>query len=225
MSLRYPPEWRAEDNYRLHKFKEYDNIDCLWRPDQAGVQKLPEKWQYKGTKDKKTYHSKKNYEKHWELLEKAFGNNGPFMLKKTSDMGIGVFARRTITHTEFRRTYNKVLCGFVTKKLIKKDSHSEVCVKVCINGKHCKKGGKRDMEIRNLYGPMVFVNHACERHAHCVISQRKNNGENPFPQMKDNVQLRKGEQLFIWYGDDYNGVFCKECKIEKMAKTSNKHNT
>ena len=121
MSLKYPPQWRAEDNFRLSLFGEPTTNDCFWRYEQAGKKKLPKQWFTTSKKDFKVYHAKREYYSHLDLLHNAFCHESSvFELKATRAMGIGVFAKCHIHAKMFRDNYSHFLQGFTTAKHIKK---------------------------------------------------------------------------------------------------------
>lgn len=186
-----------------------EDTDCLWCPERAG--KVPRDWHRKGTKKGKVYLERSKYNKHMELLNSVFfSEDSPFALKQTTNMGLGVFAKRRIEADEFNSKLCKIIVGFKTVHHYKNDSHSDASLMIRRNGKHHKKGEKREYEVRNIYGPLVFANHACENHAHAVLSQRRNG--DPFMRMQPGKVVKKGEQLYMHYGYGYDDISCFVCK-------------
>lgn len=186
-----------------------EDTGCLWCPEKAG--KVPRDWGRKRTKKGKVYLERSKYNSHMDLLESVFfDDESPFALKQTTNMGLGVFAKRKIEPQEFNATLSKKIVGFKTPYHYKDDSHSDASLMIRRNGKHHKKGEKREYEVRNVYGPLVFTNHACEDHAHCVLSQRKNG--DPFMRMQPGKVVNKNEQLYLHYGNAYDNIECFVCK-------------
>ena len=287
---KYPPEWRAEDTFRLELFGEDTNEDCLWRPTQASTT-LPAAWYQRHKKTFKVYTERRKFNEHYQLLQDAFqSKDSPFGLKQVPGMGLGVFKKKRVTTKDFKKKFSYLLCGKVNPPSNhKSDSHSEVAVRVRKDGKHYhsalndskkkkaeeekqaklaaapatriqaprktktaaleglkklkaesefpakskaridqikkekRKNIPRQYKERNLCGPMVFVNHACIDHAQCLIAQRRNKGEHPFLQIRNEQNktlLKKGEQLFVFYGDDYDGVVCSLCAEQASSATS-----
>ena len=83
------------------------------------------------------------------------------------------------------------------------------------------------VEKRNLLGPAVFLNHACELHCHCTFDQPDQEGDHqPILRMLESDLVEYVEdhdeddditnQIFVYYGtDDFDGVTCPICKMEE----------
>ena len=209
----YYPYFRAEDNFKITRFGNRGR-SCLWN-NEADPDIIPKEWKketFKKSEDK-FYRAKKAYFKHLDILEQCFeAESSPFEVKPTRNAGLGVYAKRAIKKNEFNArgrpdALNSLLCGFITSELVHgEQTHSALYFKVKRNGvrKTCKNYIQE--EWRNLYGPMVFLNHACDDHAHFKISQRSNAGP-PFLRMVKDA--RKGGQLFIDYNT--NSFTCAVC--------------
>ena len=230
----YIPQMRAEDYFRndivnnlnLKTDGAKDKLDsCFWNEKQRG--KKPDKWETKGTKSQKVYNDKKVFDEHLKTLNDAFkSKESPFEVRKTKSMGLGVYVKNNkgFGKKEYERNYKHILIGFLAgggkKGQFKEDSHSECEGKVRKEGRR-KKGATED-EIRNLYGPIVFVNHRCERHAQFDFRQKEKD-LTLYLDLKEGFTIKGNEQIFISYGNLYgDSVSCSLClKEEKMIEKKN----
>lgn len=246
---KYPPQWRAEDHFRKTYFKKLGR-KFLWR-DKRGFT-LPAAWFKKKKKSKKAYNDELKYWTHMSRLESTFGPGDstlPFEVRfKNAHVGVGVFLKKTskvISKNEFEQKYCDLFKGYTDVHCRKDNSHSQILVKIRRSGvrynkkKKPSKNEKREKAVRNLYGPLSFLNHACLCHAHLVIVQDDNDAvlvqtnqdfgnerEKEYPDRRvgpdddwlDNNFLKPGEELFTYYGNtvDYPGLTCSVCAKEDL---------
>ena len=206
-------EMAAEDAYR-YKLGKDNNIPpekmCYWF-------KYTKSGNIPGGKETDNKY-KTRYYAHMTLLKEAFDKDTSlFQLKKTGDMGLGVFARNdlekiggnsgTIT-INLQATYYHVIenvvwsNGIVTTynnpegrpKFAERKSSSRI----------------RDMMMvgddeRSLVGPFNFLNHACDDHSQFEWEEEVSDKTiHAFP--KKNLKIRKGEQIFINYQNGMDGA-------------------
>ena len=207
---KYPPVLRAEDNFRLTLFPNHR--ECLWNA--AAENKIPRAWSKNSTKNEHC-HSRKLFNDHMDILNNAFLNDdSPFELKYTEAEGIGVFCKKDISISEFNKEkYRDLLIGFTMDVVEGSTQFSEAqfLIKKHRLGRPPKEGNQTK-KVYSLYGPISFVNHACQsKHATFNMWKDSHNDENIYLKMKKN--LKKGAEVTISYGTDRNlGVRCKYCK-------------
>lgn len=207
----YPPALRAEDNFRLSLFPQHRN--CLWKATADNI--VPRSWSENSTK-KKHAHSRKIYNDHLEILNKAFMNSeSPFELKYSETEGIGIYCKQDLTIKEYNEKYKDLIVGFTTNIIEGSTHFSEVEIKIKKRrlGRP-PKDKKQSNKIYSLYGPISFANHACQS-KHASFNLRKNNeSEDMF--LKMNRNLKKGDQVTISYGfGRHSNVSCNYCKARK----------
>ena len=243
----YPPKWRAEDHFRKTYFPDL-SPQFLWRVNQGF--KLPNEWFKKKYKPKAAYNDELKYWSHMMKLESTFGPGDstlPFEVRfENAEVGVGVFLksdRKIISKDEFNiKNYCDLFKGCTDVRCRKVNSHSQILVNIRRVGvgykkKKSSKKQKRDKAVRNLYGPLSFINHACLCHAHLVIDQDDNDsvlpktnkdfGDQSLKEYSDrrcgpDVEwfdknfLQPNQELFLYYGDDYPGLKCSVCAKEKL---------
>lgn len=136
----YPPQWRAEDNFRLEHFPDTKD-QFLWRPEKKG-KPLPREWTNR-TKSKANYAKFAKYKKHKKLLEETFSGSkkSPFKLGvvETKGVGLGVFytGSKTISKEAFKRNkYCDLFKGYTDLLVFKTPAHSIIDVRVRKVGVH-----------------------------------------------------------------------------------------
>ncbi len=201
----YPPPLRAEDNFRLSLFP--DHRLCLWNVNANNV--IPRSWSRNATKHEHKHH-RKEYNDHLSILENAFLNeDSPFELKFTESDGIGVYCKVDISISEYNLKYKHIIIGFTMNKIPGSSNFSDasLLVKNRDVGRP-EKGKKHKRKVYCLYGPISFVNHACNS-KHATFNLRQDREQNPYLSIKKN--LKAGDQVTISYGPDYPNVRCNYC--------------
>ena len=200
----------------------------FWNEKQRG--KKPDTWETKRTKETKVYNDMRAFNKHLQILNDALkSDHSPFEVRKTKSMGLGVYVkeRRGFSKEQYDKEYKKILIGFLAgKKGLKEDSHSDCKGKVRKEGR--RKKGATEEKIRNLYGPIVFVNHRCDDHAQFVFLQRETSDLTLYLKMKEGLTIKENEQIFIPYGDLFGDeVSCSLCSREEklIEKKNDKRDT
>ena len=132
-------------------------------------------------------------------------------------MGLGVFVKKSIDAEEFNSQHQSKLKGlFSTENEFQEGSHLDALLWVHMNG---KKGDQKEWDKRHIYGPISFINCACEHHGHLVFDQKDDSSV--FVKMANHEEVEYDEdgeenddingQLFVYYGDDYY-LPCPVCK-------------
>ena len=209
----YPPQLRAEDNFRLSLFPEHRL--CLWNTDAKNI--IPRSWSQKKTKDTHKYH-RKQYNDHLSILNAAFlSDDSPFELKYSDHEGIGVYCKRDITISEYNTNHRHLLIGFTMNQIDNSSHFSDVSLimKKRELGRP-KKDRKHTSKVFSLYGPISFVNHACQS-KHATFNLRQDRNEDPVLCIRKN--LKEGDQVTISYGPNYPNVRCNYCWAARNKST------